>query len=260
MRLVEIHEQPWFPGFLRDDVLEALQFVFKIGDVYGSTVSQLKRAFRACGTTQVLDLCSGGCGPWLSLHREFTSRDCPVQIFLSDKYPGRKAFEESTDSREENLHYLPRPVDARQIPADLAGFRTMFSSFHHFQSDEAVGILRDAVIRDEGIGIFDAASRHPSTIVSTILMLLGGFVTAPFIRPFRVSRLFWTYVLPVVPLVLFIDGLVSCLRAYSPEQLSQMTASLHADSYRWEIGRCRSRICGVTYLLGYPRRTCKSNT
>jgi hypothetical protein len=39
-------------------------------------------------------------------------------------------------------------------------------------------------------------------------MPLAGFLTAPFIRPFRFSRLFWTYVITVIPFVLFFDGVV----------------------------------------------------
>jgi len=151
-----------------------------------------------------------------------------------------------------NVTYVREPVDARKVPASLRGFRTMFSSFHHFRKDEARSIFQNAVTQREGIGIFEAARHSRWTILSMVLMLLGGFVAAPFIRPFRISRLFWTYILPVIPFVLFFDGVVSCLRAYTPGQLADMTSSLHADRYTWDIGEDRHGIYTVTYVVGYP--------
>ena len=75
-----------------------------------------------------------------------------------------------------------------------------------------------------------------------------------FIRPFRLSRLIWTYLIPVNPVVLFFDGIVSCLRAYSLDELSDLTRGLSASGYTWEIGeerRCLTSV-PVTYLIGYP--------
>jgi len=79
-------------------------------------------------------------------------------------------------------------------------------------------------------------------------------LAAPFIRPFRWSRLAWTYLL-VLPVVALIDGVVSCLRTYTPSELRAMTAQLHAPGYAWEVGEERARLLPVpvTYLIGVPR-------
>jgi hypothetical protein len=77
-------------------------------------------------------------------------------------------------------------------------------------------------------------------------------VVTPFIGPFRWSRLLWTYLIPVIPVVLWFDSIVSVLRVYSVEDLSNLTIGL--NSYRWDIGRVRSRRLPitVTYLVGVP--------
>jgi hypothetical protein len=152
------------------------------------------------------------------------------------------------------ITYWPYAVDATRVPTRLEGFRTIFSSFHHFSRREAIAILQSAVENRQGIGVFEVAQRHPVTIALTVLMFLGGLVTAPSIRPFRLSRLFWTYLLPIVPLLLFWDGLMSCLRAYSMKQLREMTASLKGDAYIWEVGQDGAGLATVTYLVGYPAR------
>ena len=56
--------------------------------------------------------------------------------------------------------------------------------------------------------------------------------------------------LPLLPLIVLFDGIVSCLRTYSPDEL---VASLDAPSYTWEIGTesVRGAPVSLTYLIGY---------
>jgi len=87
---------------------------------------------------------------------------------------------------------------------------------------------------------------------------IAAWLFAPFRRPFRWSRLFRTYLIPMVLLVLLFDGLISCLRAYSPEELKTMTTGLGGNGYRWEIGEATGGLLPVriTYLIGSPDSVC----
>jgi hypothetical protein len=119
-------------------------------------------------------------------------------------------------------------VDATRVPDELVGFRTMFSSFHHFRPAEARAVL--------------AEGKHHSVLAMLLMLLVSLMVLlmTPFIRPFRWSRLFWTYLIPVVPMVSLFDGLVSCLRTYSVEELGELTVDLDAKNYEWQIGEVKS--------------------
>jgi hypothetical protein len=130
----------------------------------------------------------------------------------------------------------------------------MFSAFHHFRPEQACAVLADAVRKRQGIGIFEATQRRPLALLLTLLAPLGVLVLTPFVRPFRWSRLFWTYLLPVSPLVTLFDGLVSCLRTYSVQDLRDLTASLGSNDYHWDIGTVKSKTTPIpiTYLLGVP--------
>jgi hypothetical protein len=66
--------------------------------------------------------------------------------------------------------------------------------------------------------------------------------------------LFWTYLIPVVPLVSLLDGLVSCLRTYSVQELRQLTEGLDVKDHQWEIGEVKSTAgpIPITYLIGVP--------
>jgi len=250
----EIHDQAWFPKPLRDGVTDALEFILGLGSLYAPIIPRLRRALEETGTHRVVDLCSGGGGPWLWMHRIFEKQEnFPVDVCLTDKYPNVEAFVYERTASLEKITFHAEPVDARQIPSTLKGFRTLFTSFHHFRPEEARAILQDTVEHQQGIGIFELAGREPLTILLVFLVPVAVLGVTPFIRPFRWSRLIWTYLLPVIPLVLLFDGIVSCLRTYSPPELSDLTSELSPSGYTWEIGKERTGILSIpiTYLIGH---------
>jgi len=61
--------------------------------------------------------------------------------------------------------------------------------------------------------------------------------------------------IPVTPFVLFFDGIVSCLRAYSVGELREMTSAIDSSGYRWEIGEKSGGWLPlrITYLIGRPQ-------
>jgi hypothetical protein len=260
VQFIELHEQPWFPASLRDDVTDAVQFGFNLLKAYAPVVPLLQSVIDSTenGTNDrqsIVDMCSGGGGPWMDLSRKLRGRNAVnfegVQIWLTDKYPNLDAFQSISDSSEHHITYYPEPVDAVNVPRALKGMRTMFTSFHHFSPDDARAILQNAVDAGESIGIFEITKRGPSAIAVIFVGVLLMFVHTPRIRPFRWSRLFWTYLIPIIPLVLLFDGVVSCLRTYRPQELREIVDKLTGREYRWEIGEVAGRRAPVTYLIGY---------
>ena len=251
LQLFEIHDQSWCPRSLRDALTDFLQFTINLGRSYAAVVPMLKAAIARSGATQVIDLCSGAGGPWRAWLREprGMAPGFAVRVVLTDKYPNRAARRGGG-----GLSFDPGPVDATAVPADLRGFRTIFTAFHHFRPAEARAILADAVQQRQGIGVFEISRRAPLAIAVIALTWLAVLVFVPFIRPLRWSRLAWTYLPPILPLVGLFDGIVSCLRTYSPTELRELARGL--DSYEWEIGEKRNGWSPlvVTYLVGVPKR------
>jgi hypothetical protein len=69
-------------------------------------------------------------------------------------------------------------------------------------------IYIDAVNKKRGIGIFEMQERSLFSILMSILLNpLSTWFLTPFARPFSIDRLFWTYIIPVVPIVFMIDGM-----------------------------------------------------
>lgn len=247
----EIHDQPWFPSSLRDRVTEALEAVWNANRTYAPIAPLLRDAIRQSGADRVVDLCSGGGGPWLALYPEVAAGR-PLHVSLTDLYPSEKL--RARVPALPGLTALAEPVDARSVPAHLRGFRTIFSSFHHFDPPSARAMLADAFHRREGIGVFEGARREPSTLAAVAGVPLLALGAAAAARPVSGRRLFWTFLVPVVPAVLYIDGILSCLRSYSCQDLRELTQDLQAPDYQWRIGEVRRGIVVIRYLIGTPVR------
>jgi hypothetical protein len=95
-------------------------------------------------------------------------------------------------------------------------------------------------------------SRSALAFFSVGIGLLAVFIATPFVKPFRFSRLLFTYLLPLMPLCILWDGIVSCLRVYSPDELRTLVAQLGNTDYDWDIGTTRVGPGVATYLIGTP--------
>ncbi len=251
-QLLEIEDQAWCPRTVRDAVTDYLQFVASRTTPYAPIIPVLSSALNTTGQRRIVDLCSGAAGPWPWLQPALAAAGLEVSVCLTDKYPHRAACGRPLN---EDIRYSPEPVDATRVPAELTGFRTMFMAFHHFAPGQARAVLADAVRQRQGIAVFEATQRSLGALVFMLLVVpLMMLVVAPFIRPFRWSRLFWTYVIPLAPLIALFDALVSCLRTYSIGELRELTTAMPASDYRWEIGSLRKEGAPmtITYLIGVP--------
>ena len=263
VHFIELHEQPWFPSSLRDDVTDAVQFGFNLMNAYEPVAPLLRSMMDSTGKgansqQSIVDMCSGGGGPWLDISRKLrclaTEGDSSnLQIWLTDKYPNLAAFQRVSASSDHRITYYPEPVDAMNVPRALKGLRTMFTSFHHFSPVDARAILQNAVDAGESVGIFEITRRAPSTIGIIFIGVLLLFLHTPRIRPFRWSRLLWTYLIPIIPFILLFDGVVSCLRTYRLQELREIVDQLTSCEYQWEIGELAGKRAPVTYLIGYPK-------
>ncbi|MFP6598016.1 MAG: class I SAM-dependent methyltransferase, partial [Candidatus Hydrogenedentota bacterium] len=201
--LIEIHEQDWMPESLRSATTDYLAYVEDVSKIYDPVVPVLAEAIRESGADRVVDLCSGGAGPWGRL-QGLVSEELgkSIEVVLTDLNPNRAAFEYVSEKLGAGISFSDAPVDVLDVPEGMSGFRTLFSSFHHFRPDDARKILGDAVAKGEGIAVVEATHRSLVGILPMFHVPLIVWLVTPFIRPFRVSRLFWTYLVPLAPLII----------------------------------------------------------
>jgi hypothetical protein len=257
IQLFEFHDLPWFPQAWRDmltDVLFSFSMTF---DPLRPVVPRLKLALVKSHSTRIIDLGSGGSGPLPLLERQLAKEEnYPVTILMTDKYPNLRAFQRVSRASGGTIGYIERPIDATDVPADVDAFRTLITTFHHFAPDAAKKIIKDAIDKKAGLGIFEYTERSLLWFAASLLSPLYFWVTAPFLlRPFTWGRFFWGYLLPVPVLLMIWDGIVSNFRTYSPAELQRLVDEADGGLYEWDIGRVDSfGAARVTYLIGVPRR------
>lgn len=254
IHLFELEDQPWFPGVLRD---AGTAYLRKAPEVAGHTkllVPPLADLLERTGVRQIVDLCSGGAGPLPSVVPALVEEGIDVRAKLTDLYPNEGALDLVCEQSEGRIERVREPVDATAVPAELDGLRTMFNGFHHFRPEAARAILADAVAAGQPFGAFELVSRNPLVMLGILLSPIPVMLMIPFLRPFRWSWLLFTYVIPLIPLFVVWDGLVSCLRVYSESELRELSDGLERDGYRFEIGRIKLEPLPAysPYIVGIP--------
>jgi hypothetical protein len=253
IHLFEFEDQSWFPDFLRNYGTDFLQFLSNKTKLYKPAIPLILKSLQKSKTDTIIDLGSGGGGGLLWLNSELLKEVPDIKITLTDLYPNIRAFE-YTKKQAPNFEFIREPVDARKVPSGLKGLRTQFLSLHHFRPEGAKLILQNAVDSSSSIAIFEGQERSVMSIIGMLFSPLTVLFTAPFIRPFNFGRLFFTYIIPLVPLFVVWDGIVSSLRTYSVKEMNQLVNGIeNKNQFDWEIGRIKNGPSVILYLLGTIR-------
>jgi hypothetical protein len=258
LHLFELEDQGWFPAALRDAGTAYLALAARASGHAALLAPKLRDALRASGEKRIVDLCSGGGGPLGEIVPALAREGVEVQALLTDFYPNAGALARVSERSGGRIGWSRAPVDAARVPAELAGLRTIFNAFHHFRPASARAILADAAAARRPIAVFEIAGREPLVMLGILFAPLLFALALPFLRPFRWTWLPLTYLVPVLPLFVLWDGIVSCLRVYSTDELAELVASLpeqDRDAFVWDIGRIRlgSAPAHATYLFGRPK-------
>ena len=252
LRLFEFVDLDWFPGSVRDAATDLLRLSWETGSTVDPIVRRLARLLEITGERELLDLGSGGGGPARLIQRELRRSGHDVRITLSDKYPNFAAYRHLQRLTGGDVDYVREPVDVASVPEHLAGARTMFASLHHFSPDTISAMLEASVVQRRPIALFDLTARRLPPIPMLLLTNpLGVLLATPFVRPVRPRHLLLTYIVPVVPLFMLWDGMMSGLRLYSVDELQAIVRDLPVNDYCWEIGS-EPFPSGITYLVGFP--------
>lgn len=250
IHLIEFEDQSWFPGFLRNYMTDFLQFLTNKSKLFKPSIGILDEMLRAGKENNIVDLGSGGGGGLLYIGEELVKRHPDLKILMTDLYPNISAFE-YTKTQNDIFSYKSVSIDARNVPTELKGLRTQFLSLHHFKPEEAKAILQNAIDSESNIAIFEGQERSVASILAMVFSPISVLLVTPFIRPFKLGRIFFTYLIPLVPIFVLWDGIVSSLRTYSVDEMKELVADLNQqDRYEWNIGRLKSGPGVNLYLTG----------
>lgn len=256
----EFGDQTWFPSIWRELLTDFLGYIGNLNATpYQPFVEKLHAAMKLCCTDQILDLGAGGGGPSPSFAAILREQNITLTFQQSDLSPNLPRLQQLAADHE-GFRVIEESVDATKVPPHLEGFRLLSNVFHHFRPLQARQILADAVRQQQGIAIFETLGRSPLALLSTLFSPLSLLLMTPMIRPFRWSRLLFTYLCPMLLPIVMWDGLFSCLRVYSPTELHALVQSLEEENvdpscFDWDIGNLKPAgpLPPFTYLIGTPK-------
>lgn len=258
IQLFEFEDLPWFPRELRDYLTHYIVTIHRLMNTPAALAPLVARLVSHAKRDDIVDLCSGGGGPWAdTLPLLESAYQLTPTVTLTDLYPNATASKTVNSNTSRRMKYRQRPTDAGNVPKDLNGPRTLICSFHHMPPPVAQKILADAVTKRAPILIFEISDNsHPKFLwwLAIITAFISVFFLTPFVRPLTWKQILLTYVVPILPLVIAWDGAVSNARTYTPEDLREMLDKIPQENYLWDIGTVKpARAPGkMLYVLGLP--------
>ena len=237
----ELEDYSWFPSALRDAQTEFIGFVVSRFNVYQGFLHHLKTL--SLHRWPMTDLCSGSGEPAISI---FSKSDWFTALSLSDKYPNVSRYE------DERITYDGQATDVLDMDFEQGRYYTMFNAFHHFSDEEKAGIARQ--ILRSGSGAFIVEILEPTIVCFLEVFFtttIGSLLLTPFIRPFSLKRLFFTYVLPLNVLAITYDGILSVLKSRSVVQYRTL---LGHDASGLSVFRLKSRWSHLVVIQIDPRK------
>lgn len=255
VHLFEFEDLSWFPDKIRVGGTDYLRYFLIATGLYKPILPLISETLSKTNDDTLVDLCSGGGGYIEQVYEGINRRRAQkISVLLTDKFPNFEAYGLLKTKTKGGIDFHDAPVDAMNVPTELKGFRVMFSAVHHFKPEQVRAVLQNAVDHRAAIGLFDGGDKHIGSILGILLIHPIAFLLfTPFFKPFKLSRLFFTYLIPLIPLYTLWDGCVSVLRFYQPDELLKIAQSTDAQNYKWEYGKVKNKFgLRATFLIGYP--------
>lgn len=256
MQLFEFEDFAWFPTSLRDCLTRFIVTMHRLLSTHDDLAALLSRALVHTDSKHVFDMCSGGGGPLPEVLHALRRREelADVGLSLSDLYPNATAAAAINTAGDERTRYLTTPVNAA-APGDVAsGVRTMICSLHHMPPDVARSILASAQADRAPFCAFEISDNsfpRPLWWIALVPNFIMVFFVTPLVRPMTCQQLVFTYLIPILPLLIAWDGAVSNARTYTVDDIDELLGGPQSDTYTWERGTVGGKVKKL-YLLGLP--------
>lgn len=238
----ELEDYSWFHPLLRRYQMDYIGSMVSWLGMYRPLIPVAAQMVNANDPVVIQDLCSGSGIP--AIYMQHHVQLIPKTL-LSDKYP----FIAFTDSEE--LEYIKSPVDVLALIPQQGICYTMYNGIHHFSPGDQVALVKKMIAGRNSFLFAEILEPGIFTMIKIILTatLLQVF-TAPFIKPFSLKRLFFTYVIPVNLFTVMYDGIISVIKSRSVDQYRRLFEGLSVNDFEVSVGRLNNWKGPVIYIKG----------
>ena len=240
----ELEDHSWFKGIFRRFQAEYIGSIAKWFKLYEPLIPSFQKLIDENKLKAVHDLCSGSGIPAINMHEQMNGIS---KTILSDKFPVQYFINTNT------ITYSQLPVDVLLLDPQPAVCYTMYNSFHHFSTEEQKAVVKKMVMARSSFLIGEILTPGIFTMIKIILTTtLLQLFTVPFVRPFSLLRLIFTYIIPVNLFTVTYDGIISVMRSRTGKQYKTLLAGFPSPSYKISIDQYYSWKCKVVCIKGDP--------
>ncbi|MFZ1751411.1 MAG: hypothetical protein WAU01_14525 [Saprospiraceae bacterium] len=147
-------------------------------------------------------------------------------------------------------------MDVEKFSTEQKGTYTFVNSFHQLDEDRAKHFFSQIAESGNSVAVLEGNNDSLWQVVGmTIFVPLTVIISSPFVQPFRITRLIFTYLIPILPIVTMLDGFLALFKLYNPNDLNELVSNIPVKSYVWKSGKADNGRGGkIIYLMGYPEK------
>lgn len=240
IRLPELEDYPWFPKKLRSMQMDYIGWLVMVFKIYHPLVPKIN--LLSSEQDVWVDLCSGSGKPVESIKNKIQGIR---ETVLTDLYP-------ETQNKSDQFTWIDYSVNAT-VPLNYIGFRTMFNAFHHFTHADKIKVLKNHA--PQGILIAEILEPNLFTTIKILFTTtIGQLLLRPFVKPFSISGIIFTYLIPINLITVTWDGLASVLKSSTEKELKALAFQALPDGYQIETGKVGKFGMQVIYLFIKPQK------
>lgn len=242
----ELEDYNWFPKLFRQYQAAYIGSIITWVNFYKPLVPVVQQLLNENKINKIQDLCSGSGMPAVFMQHQLRG---DYKTILSDKFP------ELSFTDTENIIYLKKETDVLLLKPEHNTCYTMYNAFHHFTGSEQQHLLKNLQAANAPFIIAEILEPDFFTLTkivftTTIIQLL----TAPFVKPFSLLRLLFTYIIPVNILTVTYDGVISVFKSKSVQQYQNLVNIIAHENYEITIHKINNWKGTITYIKGNPKK------
>lgn len=191
----------------------------------------------------LLDPCAGSGHVNLLIAKELEKEE-DFKFYLSDFMTDRapKFAKQINEANHPNIHYIEHSVDLLQMKDEVEFPKVFINSFHHFSPDQVAKIFRDHARVKKDILILEYCRKTPLNFFSMVTGPFIGMLLFPLIV--EKKDILWSFIfvfiIPLIPLMLLWDGVISSLRTYSRMDIEKILLQEGIKDFKVEFKSARS--------------------
>lgn len=241
--LFEFMDVAWLPSGLRATMRDILECGnSKPFRPYYDWVADEVLRVTADGRYQRIVELGAGTAP-ITRHLARDPRSDGLSLIVCDGNPDEPAYRELQSRYPDKVDPRYEPVDFSQPHSWGPGTLLVLSgTFHHIPARQRPQVLETLDQSADRVMIFEPLRKTLSSILFVFLSLFPALLVPLWYlgRPGRLRRVLWCWLVPMVPLMFWWDGIASCLRMWTREQWDGNLRQVF--SCRHEITISRSRL------------------